>query len=90
METIEDLLAELLDLEGSGFHVRYEGDRLRPIDDFDERAWLSVIIGLGAIRQRAAEAEALAVQVWGERARLGNRQTGKTGSVPRVEGSDGS
>ena len=77
METIEDLLVELLVLDGSELHVRYEGDLFRPLDDLDEQAWLSVIIGLGAIRQRAAEAEALAVDAWEMRSRgRDDRRTG--------------
>lgn len=77
METIEDLLTELLDLDGSELHVRYEGDRFRPLDDLDEQVRLSVIIGLGAIRQRAAEAEALAVEAWETRSRgRDDRRTG--------------
>jgi hypothetical protein len=67
METIRDLLGELLSLDGSEFHVQYEGHPLRRLADLDEEAWMRVIIGLGAIRQLVVEAEARAIELWSKR-----------------------
>jgi hypothetical protein len=66
VDTLADLLAELLGQDSSGFDLRYAGDGSRRLAELDEQTRRSVISGLGTIRQRATEAEALAIAVWGE------------------------
>jgi len=66
VDTVSDLL-EGLNLHGSVWSIRYQGDMLARLDDLSEQDGISLVVGLGAIRTRAEECEALASAEWYER-----------------------
>jgi len=63
LDTVSDLLAGLR-LHDPTWSIRYRGDPSAVLDQLSEKEWIALVIGLGAIRARAEECEALASAEW--------------------------